>query len=363
MEEIIDIDKIVEVYHSICLNTCHREKLVRFELAFSCNIGQIYRELKERTYEHQRYSLFLISSPKYRIVMSECMHDKIVNHLLCKHILIPCIYPKLIDMNVATRENMGTKMGIYYAKKYINKLKVNGKVYALKCDISKYFYNIDHKRLIEKLTKDIKNKEVLELIKKIVHSTNQPYVNQNIDKMIKKEIERLKEKNVPNLDYLKKQLLSLPKYKNGTGLPIGNETSQILAIYYLNSFDHFVKEKLKIKGYVRYMDDFILFSNDKEYLKECLTKIIEYLDKEHLILNKKTQIYDLDKGMNFLGYKFILKKGRLITLINNQTKKRVKRKLKKYKKNHKENYEQIKASYFGYFKLANSKNFLHNAKF
>lgn len=92
-------------------------------------------------------------------------------------------------------------MGIYYAKKYINKLKVNGKVYALKCDISKYFYNIDHKCLIEKLTKDIKNKEVLELIKKIVHSTNQPYVNQNIDKMIKKEIERLKEKNVPNLDY------------------------------------------------------------------------------------------------------------------------------------------------------------------
>ena len=77
------------------------------------------------------------------------------------------------------------------------------------------------------------------------------------------------------------------------------------------------------------MDDFILLHRDKEYLKYCKDKIKEKIEELDLKLNKKTQIYDLDKGLNFLGYKFKLKGKKLIILINNQTKKRVKRKLKK----------------------------------
>ena len=78
-------------------------------------------------------------------------------------------------------------------------------------------------------------------------------------------------------------------------------TSQILAIFYLNDMDHYIKEDLKIKYYVRYQDDFLLFHQSKVYLKECLEKIKEFLKKEDLILNRKTRIYKNTNNFIFLG--------------------------------------------------------------
>lgn len=363
-KDILSIDKIIDVYKNICTNTCHKEKLVRFEMSFSGNVARILAVLKAHKYKHQPYCLFLISQPKYRIIMSECIFDKIINHLISKYVLLPELYPKLIDMNVATRKGKGSKAGIYYVKKYINNLKANHKkIYVLKCDISKYFYNIDHDILLKKLENDISDKELLEVIREIVCSTDNSYVNNQINNIINKEIKRLNDRKFADADIKIKELKRLPRYKKGVGLPIGNETSQILAIYYLNELDHFIKEQLHIKCYVRYMDDFILFHYDKDYLKECLPKIEDKISSLHLQLNRKTQIYDLHMGFNFLGYKFKLKNKKLIILINNQNKKKIKRKLKKIKKNNKSHYKQIRASYNGYFKRANAKNFLHKIKF
>ncbi len=363
-DDILSIDKIMEVYKNICLNTRHKTKLVKFELSFSVNVTKILLILRMRKYKHGNYSIFLIKEPKYRIIMSECIFDKIVNHLISKYVLLPLLIPKLIDTNVATRKGKGSKAGIDYLKKYINKLKQKeGPIYILKCDISKYFYNINHNILINKLKKDIPDKELQKIVVEIINSTDHSYINNQIDNLIKKEINYLKEKGISDLEIKIKELSNLPRYNKGTGLPIGNETSQILAIYYLNELDHFIKEKLKIKYYIRYMDDFILLHHDKNYLKYCKEQIAIYVHKLGLELNKKTQIYDLDKGLNFLGYKFKLKGKKLIILINNQTKKRVKRKLRKMKKRKAKNYNQVKASYNGYFKMANAKNFVHKAQF
>lgn len=85
------------------------------------------------------------------------------------------------------------------------------------------------------------------------------------------------------------------------GLSIGNMSSQVLAIFYLNDMDHFIKEVLKIKYYVRYQDDFLLFHPSKEYLKYCLDEITTFLEKEKLILNKKTRIYKNTNNFIFLG--------------------------------------------------------------
>ncbi len=291
--------------------------------------------------------------------MSETMKDKIVNHLISKYILIPTLSPKLIDTNVATRKGMGTKMGIYYTKKYINKLKMNyDNFYVLKCDISKYFYNINHEILLTKLSKDIQGPEILNILTNIISSTDNYNVNQSIDIIINKELERLKSKNIADFEKKKIELSRLPRYKKGTGLPIGNETSQILAVYYLSELDHFIKENLQIKCYIRYMDDFILFHHDKEYLKFCLTEINHYLHKLKLQLNRKTQIYDIKKGFNFLGYKFFLKGKKLIVLINNQSKKRIKRKLRRLKKHNPSKYSLVRASYKGYFMKAHCSHFI-----
>lgn len=363
-DDIVSINKIKDVYDGIYKNTCHKAKLVRFELTKTSNIVKIYNTLKNKHYNHFKYNIFIIQEPKYRIIMSELMYDKIVNHLISKYVLIPTLSRKLIEQNVATRTGKGSKEGIRYMKKYINSIKENyDNVYILKCDISKYFYNIDHEILINKLSHENFDKDILRVLINIISSTNNDYINDLIDSSISREVSHLEDMNIYDLEAKKKQLYSLPRYRKGKGLPIGNETSQLLAIYYLNELDHYIKEQLHIKYYVRYMDDFILIHHDKEYLKKCLNLINKKLSSLKLSLNKKTQIYNLKSGVNFLGYKFILKNKKLVILLNNQTRKKIKRKLRKARKNNINFYKKSLASYNGYFKVSTTNNFVYKNKF
>lgn len=362
--DIVSINKIKDVYDGIYKNTCHKAKLVRFELTKTSNIVKIYNTLNNKHYSHLKYNIFIIKEPKYRIIMSELMYDKIVNHLISKYVLIPTLSRKLIDQNVATRTGKGSKEGIRYMKKYINSIKENyDNVYILKCDISKYFYNIDHEILINKLSHENFDKDILKILINIINSTDNDYINDLIDSSISRELSHLEDMNIYDLELRKKQLYSLPRYRKGKGLPIGNETSQLLAIYYLNELDHYIKEHLHIKYYIRYMDDFILIHHDKEYLKKCLNLINKKLSSLKLSLNKKTQIYNLKSGVNFLGYKFILKNKKLIILLNNQTRKKIKRKLRKARKNNINFYRKSLASYNGYFKVSTTNNFVYKNKF
>lgn len=363
-DDIVSINKIKDVYDGIYKNTCHKAKLVRFELTKTSNIVKIYNTLKNKHYNHLKYNIFIIQEPKYRIIMSKLMYDKIVNHLISKYVLIPTLSRKLIEQNVATRTGKGSKEGIRYMKKYINSIKENyDNVYILKCDISKYFYNIDHEILINKLSHENFDKDILRVLINIISSTNNDYINDLIDSSISREVSHLEDMNIYDLEAKKKQLYSLPRYRKGKGLPIGNETSQLLAIYYLNELDHYIKEQLHIKYYVRYMDDFILIHHDKEYLKKCLNLINKKLSYLKLSLNKKTQIYNLKSGVNFLGYKFILKNKKLVILLNNQTRKKIKRKLRKARKNNINFYKKSLASYNGYFKVSTTNNFVYKNKF
>lgn len=363
-DDIVSINKIKDVYDGIYKNTCHKAKLVRFELTKTSNIVKIYNTLKNKHYNHLKYNIFIIQEPKYRIIMSELMYDKIVNHLISKYVLIPTLSRKLIEQNVATRTGKGSKEGIRYMKKYINSIKENyDNIYILKCDISKYFYNIDHEILINKLSHENFDKDILRVLINIISSTDNDYINDLIDSSISREISHLEDMNIYDLEAKKKQLYSLPRYRKGKGLPIGNETSQLLAIYYLNELDHYIKEQLHIKYYVRYMDDFILIHHDKEYLKKCLNLINKKLSYLKLSLNKKTQIYNLKSGVNFLGYKFILKNKKLVILLNNQTRKKIKRKLRKARKNNINFYKKSLASYNGYFKVSTTNNFVYKNKF
>lgn len=363
-DDIVSINKIKDVYDGIYKNTCHKAKLVRFELTKTSNIVKIYNTLKNKHYNHLKYNVFIIKEPKYRIIMSELMYDKIVNHLISKYVLIPTLSKKLIEQNVATRTGKGSKEGIRYMKKYINSIKENyDNIYILKCDISKYFYNIDHEILINKLSHENFDKDILRVLINIISSTNNDYINDLIDSSISREVSHLEDMNIYDLELRKKQLYSLPRYRKGKGLPIGNETSQLLAIYYLNELDHYIKEQLHIKYYVRYMDDFILIHHDKEYLKKCLNLINKKLSCLKLSLNKKTQIYNLKSGVIFLGYKFILKNKKLVILLNNQTRKKIKRKLRKARKNNINFYKKSLASYNGYFKVSTTNNFVYKNKF
>lgn len=106
--------------------------------------------------------------------------------------------------------------------------------------------------------------------------------------------------------------------------------SQIIAVMYLDKLNHFIKEKLKIKRYVLYMDDGVLFHEDKEYLKYCRCEIINFLKSLKLDINdKKTRVDSIKNGLDFLGFRFTIRNNKIILKVRNSSKKKVKRKMKK----------------------------------
>ena len=358
---LLDINNLNSVFETIKHNSRHKEKILKFEIFYTSNIVNVINILESKNYIHSKYNIFMISKPKYRIIMSESMTDKIVNHLISKYVLFPLLEKKLIDSNIATRTNMGTNLGINKLKQYVNTLKINyNKFYVLKCDITKFFYSIDHKILLKKLQKIINDEELYNIIKAIICSTNCDYINKKILELKDIGKEKILKSNMTFNEKKSKikEIEKIPLYQMGKGLPIGNMSSQILAIFYLNDMDHFIKEKLKIKYYIRYMDDFVLLHPDKDYLKKCLLEITQKLDELKLTLNSKTQIIEIHNGINFLGYRFVLKKNKLYILMNSKVKKRILKKIKN--KSQIEISKILKKDYNGYLKLGFNKGFIYN---
>lgn len=358
------LKKMMELYKKqVSANTKNKRKIYKFEEFYTANITNVFNMIEDENYQVSEYNIFLIRDPKYRIIMSQKMNDKIINHVMAD-ILIKVLEPSLIDTNVATRKNKGTHFGIKYLKKYMNELK-GDTVYALKFDISKYFYSIDHEILFDLLKRKIKDKDSLDVIWKIIKSTDSDYVNRRIQFLKDKELGKIQKMNILDNHYKKviKEIKHIPLYKKGKGLPIGNMTSQIMAIYYLNDLDHFIKEKLHIRYYIRYMDDGILLSHDKEYLKYCLKKIEEVVSMYKLKLNDKTKIINVSKeGLDFLGFRFYIWNDKIIMKVRKDTKKRFKRKMSLIKKGKVDDDKalQIINSYKGHLKWGNCYNLVRD---
>ena len=139
----------------------------------------------------------------------------------------------MVDTNVATREGRGSGYAFDKLIKYFNSFNLEEEVYVLKVDISKYFYNIDHDLLMKMVERKIKDKKALKIIRDIIDTTNIEYVNKDINNLRYKEIERIKGLNISLKEKEKKirDLMKIPVYQYGKGLPIGNMTSQTLAIF------------------------------------------------------------------------------------------------------------------------------------
>lgn len=139
------------------------------------------------TYTMGKYNIFLVRSPKYRIVMSLNITDKIINHYITLNFIIPVLNRYLDDRNVATRKGMGNDYGIKLIKSYLEKNKKYEKFYILKLDIKKYFYNIDHEILIS-MIRDKFDDDVFKFIDNIICSTDKPYINDIINEIKNREL-------------------------------------------------------------------------------------------------------------------------------------------------------------------------------
>ena len=354
---IVNYNNIRFVYKNIKKSYKNRRVIYKFKLFLNCNLFSLLYKLKKGTFKFDRYNIFLIKEPKYRLIMSEYLSDKIVNQLFSRFILMPYLSRGLIDANVATREEMGSNKAYKLIESYFNKLVYKKEeIYALKIDISKYFYNIDHNLLLNKVKKKISDEYSVNFCKMILDTTNEEYVNDKIDEIVNEEKLRVGLLNISvqekELKY--KQLDTLPRYKKGKGLPIGNLSSQILAIFYMNEIDHYIKEKLRCKYYVRYMDDLVILSTDKEYLKKCFVLISKKINDELLSVNKKSNIYRCSKGVEFLGYRYFIRNNKIEIRYRKDTIKRIKKNLNSLFYMDYDRFIRSINSYKGYFEKSNT---------
>ena len=355
-ENITTYENILSVVNDIFKTCRNKNKSMNFRKNLNTNIYGLREILINQNYIFSEYQIFLIKDPKYRIIMSENITDKIVNHLVSRYILLPSIEKCNIDTNAATRIGKGSDYAFKFFCKYVHKIGLDKNIYALKVDISKYFYNIDHEILYKKLKRKIKEKSSLDIITKILDTTNSEYINKKIECVIGSEISRVDSLNISVVEKLKikNELNSIPRYNYKKGLPIGNMSSQLFAVFYLNDLDHYIKEFLKCRYYIRYMDDLIILDTDKERLKNFLTLIKNKLIEEKLLINKKSNICNLKNGFSFIGYTFKIKYNTLWIRYNNKTIRRISKRLRRNKGEKYSLYYKSKLSYNGYLKKCNT---------
>lgn len=294
LEESFGFEKLLEAHKKCRCSKQHKRETINFEINLSQNLVSLSKQIINKAYVVDNYKQFKIYEPKERIIEALPYKDRVVLMALCSNIIEPKFEKRLIYDNVACRKGKGTYFGIKRLEKFLHcyyKKFGTNKGYVLKCDIRKYFQSINHEVLFNKLEKENFDKDELWILKLIIDSKNQ---------------------------------------ETGIGLPIGNQTSQWFGLYYLDQIDRLIKEKLKIKYYVRYMDDMILVHNDKEYLKFCKAEIEKCANNNlKLELNNKTQITTLKNGIDFLGFRHILtENGKVLRLLRGQAKIKLKKNMK-----------------------------------
>jgi len=300
-EVLYDFQKLYEAHKAARKGKRGKLEVINFEMNLAKNLVALQKELKNRTYRHKGYHHFKIYEPKEREIYAPSYADRVVQHSLCDNILAPILDRRLIHDNAACRKGKGTHFAMDrlsgFMRDFYKKYGTQG--YFLKCDIHKYFASINHTVLKRQLHKLFEYTDVYELNCRIIDSFE-----------------------------------SSPD----TGLPLGNQASQWFALFYLDGVDRMIKEKLQIKYYTRYMDNFVILHHNKDYLRKCLAEIRNMCKNElKLELNEKTQIFPLKNGVNYLGWHFYMTDtGKVIRKLRNSSKKSIKRRYRKIAKDYSE---------------------------
>lgn len=289
-QEITSVENLFSAWDSFHSGKKNKPDVLRFEWDLETNIFHLHRLLKAKSFEHGAYASFFIQDPKQRHIHKATVQDRILHHAIF-NVLNPIFEPTFTANSFSCRVNKGTHKGVETVATMIRQISQNGTrpCFVLKCDIQKFFFRIDHLILLTILKRKIQDQDALWLLEKVIgsFSTN------------------------PG---------------EAKGLPIGNLTSQLFANIYMNEFDQYVKHVLKVEHYARYTDDFVILTENTEYLENLIPVFASFLN-ERLALNlhpKKTVIRKFNQGIDFLGYTIFPDHQ----LVRTKTKQRIFRKLK-----------------------------------
>lgn len=289
-QKLIDFKNLYNSYQVSLKGKGNKKSVIKFSVMALEKLCVMKRQLIDHTYKLGLYTEFIVSEPKRRVIKSGTFRDKVLQHCLCDYVLLPKLKDIFILDNYAGQTGKGTLFGLNRLSdnllNFYDKYGCNG--YILKCDITKFFYSINH-----------------ELMKKCVEKY---FEDEDVQWVCNLFIDSIDE----------------------DGLPLGNQCSQVFALMYLNGLDHFITEQLKCEYYGRYMDDFYLMSNNKEHLQYCLQQIKDVLFKLRLTLNDKTEIVPIRKGIRFLGFHtYITEDGKVIRKLTGDNKRQIKKRLRR----------------------------------
>ncbi|WP_427340947.1 reverse transcriptase domain-containing protein [Caloranaerobacter sp. DY30410] len=334
-EKIYDFENLYQAYLEARKNKRYRQDVLEFTANLEENLIQIQNELIWKTYKVGRYREFYIYEPKRRLIMALPFKDRVVQWAIYR-ILNPLFDKTFIEHSYACRVGKGTHAAADRLQYWLRKVsRKPEKWYYLKLDISKYFYRVDHDVLIKILQNKIKDKDLIWLLKVIIDSNGMKFgLPLGAEPG---ECERI----------------------SGKGIPIGNLTSQLFANTYLNELDKYCKHELKVKYYIRYMDDVIILHNDKKYLHEIKNLIEIFLNESlKLHLNNKTAIRPISVGIPFVGFRVWATHRKM----KKKSVKKIKKRLKFIKKEYEAGrieFDKVNAtvqSYLGIMKHFNSYN-------
>jgi len=247
-----------------------------FEYLLADNLLELRHELLSKTYELGPYHSFTIHDPKHRLISAAPFRDRVVHHALC-NLIEPVFERGFIFDAYANRRGKGTHRALDRAQAFARRYR-----YVLQCDVQQFFPAVDHQILRGVLARKIDDADVMWLVNRIVESGRD---------VLSEEYQMAW---FPGDDLL---AANRPR-----GLPIGNLTSQFWANCYLDAFDHFVKRELRCRGYLRYVDDFLLFTDDKRTLWAWRQAIDERLARSRLTIHPTAHPRPTSEGCPFLGF-------------------------------------------------------------
>jgi hypothetical protein len=292
-EQVCSFDNLYEAYRAARRGKRSAEAVAAFEFNEGVNLLQLQEELVAKTYTPGAYHHFYIHEPKRRKISAAPFRDRVVHHALCR-VIEPIFERLFVYDSYACRVGKGTHRALDRCQEFARRYR-----YALQGDVLQFFPSIDHAILRELLARRIKDADVLWLI----------------DQILASGAGVLSEEHTPQW-FPGDDLFAVNR---PCGLPIGNLTSQFWANVYLNELDQFVKRELKCHAYLRYVDDSILFGDDKGQLHAWRAAGIAFLQTLRLRLHENTcRVFPVTEGISFLGFRIFpthrrLKRTKAIT--------------------------------------------------
>jgi len=291
-EHIISKENIFAAWREFQRGKMGKQDVLEFSEHFEEHLLSLHADLASGRYKHGPYTRFLICDSKQRHIAKASVRDRVLHHAICR-VIAPSFDKAFVFDAYSSRKTKGVHRAIERFQHLAQKLSRNNTqtVWALKCDVRKFFDSVGHDRLLELCAKRVRNDKVMALLENILGSF---------------------------------------ETRSGNGIPLGNLTSQLFANIYLDRLDQYVKRELRVKNYLRYTDDFVLLSRDRAELERVLPLIRVFLLLDLGLDMHPTKVFfrKWHQGVDFLGYGHFPH----YRILRTKTKKRIIRKLRNQRK-------------------------------